>query len=153
MSRVVGLDPGSKRIGVAVSDSERSTAVPVAVVEVIRERPATLRQLATLIREYEATEVVVGLPTSLDGVERAAAVQARTLGRQLAELTGLPVGHHDERLTTVTADRLLAEAGHDSRSRRKVVDQVAAAVMLQSWLDRHRSDLPDPADARPSVSR
>lgn len=153
MSRVLGLDPGSKRIGVAVSDSERSTAVPVAVVEVSGDRPATLRRLATLVHEYEAIEVVIGLPTSLDGVERSAAVQARTLGRQLAELTGVPVGHHDERFTTVTADRLLTEAGHDSRSRRRVVDQVAAAVMLQSWLDRYQSDQAGPADPHPSVSR
>ncbi len=135
MTRVLGLDPGSRRIGVAISDGDRSTAVPATVIAVTADRPLLLRRLAGLASEYEVGAVVIGLPLSMDGVERAAAAAARRLGRELAALVDVPVSFHDERLTTVTAERLLADAGHDARSRRKVVDSVAASVMLQSWLD------------------
>lgn len=140
MSRVLGIDPGSKRVGVAVSDGDRLLATPVTVVAQTRDRAGDLRRLADLVAEYQVAAVVVGLPLSLDGNEHAAASLARRLGDQLAALVKVPVSYHDERFTTVTAQRLLADAGHDTRSGRKVIDQVAAAVMLQSWLDDDRRE-------------
>jgi putative Holliday junction resolvase len=137
--RALGLDPGSRRIGVAVCDADRTVASPIATIVRTKDLPADLRKLAELARDHEVVELVVGLPLSLDGTEQAAATAARELGEALAEALDLPLSYHDERFTTVTADRLLAEAGHDSRSRRKVVDQVAASVMLQSWLDAARA--------------
>ncbi len=153
MSRVLALDPGSRRIGVAVSDGDRTTAVPVGVVEVTADRPRLHRRLAELVAEHEAALVVVGLPLSLDGSEGAAAGRARRLGDELAAAVSVPVVHHDERFTTVTADRLLAEAGHDARARRKVVDQVAASVLLQSWLDGQRAQPTAGADVEAGAGR
>jgi putative Holliday junction resolvase len=82
---------------------------------------------------------VVGLPLSLDGTRGPAARSAETEARQLASVVGVPVEMYDERFTTVTAERGLREVGLDARQRRKVVDKVAAAVMLQAWLDHRRS--------------
>jgi putative Holliday junction resolvase len=92
-----------------------------------------------LVADQEAEVVVVGLPLSLDGSDGPAARAARTEAKQLASVVKVPVELYDERFTTVTAERSMLEAGLDGRQRRKVVDKVAAAVMLQGWLDRRRA--------------
>lgn len=133
--RVLGLDLGSRRIGVAVSDPGGVLATPVTVVTRRGDRSAEHRVIAGLVAAHEAERVVVGLPLSLDGSDGSAALAARAEAVEVGHAVGVPVELHDERLTTVTADRLLAEQGLDARARRRVVDQVAAAVLLQSWLE------------------
>lgn len=131
--RVLGLDPGTKRIGVAVGVS--GVAGPLTVVQRSRSRDDDLRRIAALVVEEEAELVVIGLPIGLDGREGPAARAARSLAASLARFTDVPIVLHDERLTTVTADRVLLDAGLRAPERRQVVDKVAAAVMLQSYLD------------------
>lgn len=133
--RALGIDLGSKRIGVAVSDRSGTIAGPLTVVVRSGRVADDHRRLAALVAEEEAEVVVVGLPLSLDGSDGAAARAARREADQLATVVDVPVVLHDERLTTVSADRTLREAGLRAPARREVVDKVAAAVMLQSWLD------------------
>ena len=136
--RVVGLDLGKRRVGVAVSDSGGVMAVPSTTVERTGDERRDRARLADVVRELEPERVVVGLPRSLDGSEGPAAVWARAEAEALAELLDVPVELYDERLTTVSAQRSLVAAGVKGRDRRKVVDQVAAAVLLQAWLDGGR---------------
>jgi putative Holliday junction resolvase len=98
--------------------------------------------IAELVRVEEAEVVVVGLPLSLDGSHGKAAKAATTEARQLANVVGVPVKMYDERFTTVTAERGMLEAGLNAQARRKVVDKVAAAVMLQAWLEHRRNTWP-----------
>lgn len=134
--RFLGLDPGERRIGVAVSDVTGTIASPVEYVD---RRSADYEQrIIDLCSEWQINEVVVGLALSLDGTEGPAAAKSREFGTFLAELTGLPVSYHDERFTTVTAEQALLEGGVRRRSRASKRDQVAAAVMLQGFLDKRR---------------
>ena len=137
--RALGIDLGSKRIGVALSTSDGAMATAYEVVERSRDRVRDHRAIADLAADTGAERLVVGLPLSLDGSDGPAATAARAEADELAAATGLPVELWDERLTTVTADRDLAGAGLDARGRRRVVDKVAAAVMLQAWLDHRRT--------------
>ncbi len=136
--RALGLDLGSKRIGVALSTSDGVMATPYDVVARTGDRTGEHRAIATLARDAEVEVLVVGLPLSLDCTDGPAATAARAEAEELAQATGLPVELWDERLTTVSADRDLQQAGLDAKARRRVVDQVAAAVMLQAWLDHRR---------------
>lgn len=135
MTRAIGVDLGARRIGIAVSDPGGVLATPVTVLLRTPDRARLHRQIADLVAEYEAAAVVVGLPLSLDGSNGPAATSARQEAAELAMLLDVPVHLHDERLTTVTAHRLLAASGIDERARRKVIDSAAAAVLLQTWLD------------------
>ncbi len=137
--RALGLDPGSRRVGVAVSDSAGTVATPITTLAPGRGRAALHRHVADLVAEWAAEAVVVGLPLSLDGSRGHAAEDALALADRLRHVVGVPVHTHDERLTTVTAERLLAAQGLNARERRKVVDQVAASVLLQAWLDGRRA--------------
>jgi putative Holliday junction resolvase len=124
MSRVLALDHGEARCGVAISDPTGELVTPLDVVE----RPDTRRGLARvadLVREREAERVVVGLPLTLAGVEGAQAQAARAFAERLSESVDVPVEMHDERLTTRMADRSAGSAAPDS---------VAAAHLLESWL-------------------
>ena len=136
--RALGLDLGSKRIGVALSTSDGSMATPYEVLARSGDRSRDHRAIAALAADCGAEVIVVGLPLSLDGSDGPAAVAARAEADELARTTGLPVELWDERLTTVTAHRDLQALDLDARARRRVVDQVAAAVMLQAWLDHRR---------------
>jgi len=136
--RVVGLDLGSRRIGVAVSDSGGSVATPRTVLERSGDPDVDWAAVADLVHDVEAELVVVGLPLSLDGTMGPAARAAAEEAAALADVLAVPVETYDERLTTVTADRSLMQLRMKAGARRRVVDKVAAAVMLQSWLDRHR---------------
>ena len=136
--RVVGLDLGTRRIGVAVSDSGGVLATPSATIERSGDADADRARIAEVVRELEAKAVIVGLPLSLDGSTGPAAAAALTEAEALRLVLDVPVECHDERLSTVSANRSLAASGVKSRGRRKVVDQVAATVLLQSWLDSRR---------------
>lgn len=133
--RALGVDPGTKRIGIAVSDLSGTIASPLLVLQRSKSKRHDLDELARIARDEEAEVIVVGLPLSMDGSEGKAAKAAIAEARRLATLVDVPVEMHDERLTTVTADRSMLEAGLNAIERRKVVDKVAAAIMLQSWLD------------------
>lgn len=136
--RALGIDLGSKRIGVALSDSAGSVATPYEVVQRSGDRGRDHRRIGELAAEAGARCLVVGLPRSLDGSDGPAAVAARAEADELAAATGLPVELWDERLTTVTADRDLRALDMKAPARRRVVDKVAAAVLLQAWLDHRR---------------
>ena len=135
--RVVALDLGSRRIGIAVSDAGRTMALPRPLVE-RRDPERDRRAVLALIDEVGAGTVVVGLPRSLDGslgpAARAALGEVEAL-RTALEGTGVVVDTVDERFTTVTAATRLAEAGKRGQQARRSVDSAAAAVLLQAWLD------------------
>ncbi|HEY8093719.1 MAG TPA: Holliday junction resolvase RuvX [Acidimicrobiales bacterium] len=135
---MLALDLGSKRIGVAVSDRSGTIATPLTVVARSGDVARDHARIAALVAEEEAVRVVVGLPLSLDGSLGPAAKAARSEAEALAQVVPVPVESFDERLTTVTAERALMEANMRGQDRRQVVDKVAAAVMLQAWLDRSR---------------
>jgi putative Holliday junction resolvase len=134
---VLGLDLGDARIGVAISDSERRMAVPLGTVAT--GAPQDLKAIAKLVAENDVVVVVVGHPISMSGARGLRAQHAEEFASALRSFLELPVELHDERLSTVEADRALRESGADGRRRRQAVDRSAAAVILQAWLDAHRS--------------
>jgi putative Holliday junction resolvase len=138
--RALGIDLGSKRIGVALSDSAGTLATPYEVVQRSGEMARDHRKILELAEEAGVELIVVGLPLSLDGSIGPAARAALDEVEVLGATTDLPVETYDERLTTVTADRSLMEQGMKADARRRVVDKVAAAVMLQAWLDSRPSN-------------
>jgi len=132
--RVLGLDLGSARIGVALSDPDRRLAVPLGTVHV-GQPPGELIAVAELVREHEITTVVLGWPRSLSGGSGPSAQHAEAFAQALRTILKVPVELQDERLSTVEAERLLRDAGVKGRDRRSVVDRTAATVILQAWLD------------------
>ena len=136
---VLGLDLGDARIGVAISDPDRRLAVPVGTVHV-GQPPGELKGVAALAQERGATLIVIGLPLSLRGERGERAAHAESFAEALRGVVDVPIELHDERLSTVEAERALAAAGTRGRERRRVVDASAAAVILQAWLDGHRSN-------------
>ena len=136
--RFLGLDIGNRRIGVAVSDELGLTAQPVLTLERRRNRRDDLRSLARLARRYGVAGIVVGDPIQLDGAEGSQAAKTRAFAAELGEISGLPIHLRDERLTTHQAHHLLYEAGHARQQHRRVVDQVAATLILQGFLDEVR---------------
>ena len=134
--RVLGLDLGTRRIGVSVSDPSGTLASPYQVLARSGVAAADHAAIANIVDEVGAELIVVGLPLSLSGAEGPAAQSARAEANALASAVKVPIELHDERLTTVVADRSMQRAGRGGRARRKVVDQAAATVLLQSWLDR-----------------
>lgn len=137
--RALGVDLGSKRIGIAVSDLSGTIGTALTTVHRSKSRRHDHAAITKLVRDEEAEVVVVGLPLSLDGGTGPAAKAATIEAKQLATVVGVPVEMYDERFTTVTAERGMLEAGLNAQQRRKVVDKVAAAVMLQAWLDHRRN--------------
>jgi putative holliday junction resolvase len=131
--RVIGVDLGDSRVGIALSNPDRTLASPL---EVLKRTGNLHRDIAKIVDEWEATVVVVGLPLSLDGSMGPAAKKALKEVTRMGATLRVPIETYDERLTTVTAERLMTDAGLDSRNQRKVVDKIAAAIMLQAWLDR-----------------
>jgi putative Holliday junction resolvase len=134
--RVVGLDLGSRRIGVAVSDSGGSVATPHMVLQRSGDDGADRSAIADLVRGLGAGRLIVGLPLSLDGSRGPAATRAVDEASALEQALGLPVELHDERFSTVEASRAPRSKG--GRKTRRVVDDAAAALILQSWLDLRR---------------
>jgi putative Holliday junction resolvase len=136
--RVLGVDPGSKRIGLALSDEEARIAFPHSVVERGEGGAAhAIARVADVARSEGVTHIVVGLPLRLDGTEGPEAKRARAFADALGRATGLPVELVDERMTTALAERALAATGVRGERKKAVVDQAAAAVLLQGHLD-HR---------------
>jgi putative Holliday junction resolvase len=135
VSRAIGLDIGTRRIGVALSDSGGSVATPHEVVHRSGDRAADHRRIAALVEEAGAAIVVVGLPLSLDGSIGPAAESILDEVDELRVALDVDVVTWDERLSTVEAERSLRAMGVKKGNRRRIVDQVAATVILQSWLD------------------
>lgn len=133
----MAIDPGTRRLGLALSDEGESLATPHATVH-RTSREQAVAETAAAIRDAEAGLLVVGLPLRLDGSEGPEARRARQLGDAIAERAGVDVEYVDERFTTVLAERALGAAGIKGTKRRKVVDQAAAAVILQGFLDGRR---------------
>lgn len=133
---ILGLDPGERRIGIALAVRGvvpgASMALPLTVVDRTGDWPAAL---AALVAEHHVAGIVVGLPISLAGSEGAAAGRAREFAAEVSERLALPVHLVDERLSTVSASRALGEAGTRGKRRKQVVDRSAAAIILQVWLD------------------
>jgi putative Holliday junction resolvase len=132
--RVLGLDLGQARIGVALSDPDRRVAVPLGTIRT--GAPGDLKAITSLVREHGVEVVVVGYPLDLSGRRGEAADHAERFAAVLNEVLAIPVVLEDERLSTVQAERELAAAGVRGRRRRRVVDQSAATVILQSYLDK-----------------
>lgn len=131
MTRALGVDYGTKRIGLALSDEIRLTAQPLDVVG----RGELLEVLKSLVREHDIDTVVVGLPTGLAGHEGESASGARQLASEIEETLGLDVVFVDERFTSRIAENVLVESGVRRRERKEAVDKVAAAIILQTYLD------------------
>lgn len=137
--RAIGLDLGSKRIGVATSDTSGLIATPYTVLQRTGDRARDHRAIAEIVVEFEATVVVVGLPLSLSGESGPAANGVLQEIEQMGSVVGVPIETYDERMTSVTANEMLMERKMKAQARRRVVDKVAAAVMLQAWLDHRRN--------------
>ena len=133
--RVLALDVGEVRIGIAVSDPDRTVALPAGTL-IVRGAPQDLKAVAALVREQEAVEVVVGHPVSLAGNRGAAAHRAEEFAAGLRAVLDVPVHLQDERLSTVEAERALRSAGASSRQARGAVDQAAASLILRAYLER-----------------
>ena len=128
----LGVDVGKARVGVARCDPDGMLAVPV---ESVPRNEASVARITALANEYDAFEVLVGLPVSLSGGDTASTADARAFAGELATATGRPVRLVDERLSTVSAHAALRESGRSQRSSRRIVDQVAAVVLLQQAID------------------
>ncbi|MBB2772202.1 MULTISPECIES: Holliday junction resolvase RuvX [Mycolicibacterium] len=145
--RRIGIDVGSVRIGVATSDPDGVLATPVETVRREKNSDRHVRRLAQLVTELEAVEVVVGLPRTLADRTGPAAHDAIDVAEALARrIAPVPVRMADERLTTVSAQRSLREAGVRAKGQRAMIDQVAAVGILQSWLDQRRAALAAPGE-------
>lgn len=133
-ARVLGVDPGSARIGLSLSDELGCMAHPLRTLQSGKEEE-NARAIAAVAAEKNSPAVVIGLPRNMNGSEGPAAAKSRALAAALEPLTGARVILWDERLTTAAASRQLHEAGRDTRSQRGVIDQAAAVQILQDWLD------------------
>ncbi|HEY4607316.1 MAG TPA: Holliday junction resolvase RuvX [Acidimicrobiia bacterium] len=134
MSRLLGVDYGSKRVGLAVSDALGLIASPLSVVP----RSSAVEDVVALVKELDIVTIVVGLPTALGGGEGVSASEARRLADELATATGVEVVLRDERFTSRMAEGALVETGMKRRKRRETVDKIAATIILQDYLDNNR---------------
>lgn len=147
MSRILGLDVGEKRIGVALSDPTGTFASPLVVLDATGA--GLLKEIGALCRTHGAGLVVIGLPLRLDGAEGPAVVKVRAFAEKLRATLSLPIEFWDERLSTVTAERCLIEGGTRRADRKAVVDKLAAQIVLQHYLDSRPQPPPDAEDAYP----
>ncbi|NRN88832.1 Holliday junction resolvase RuvX [Lactobacillus helveticus] len=141
--RLLGLDIGSKTVGVAVSDELGITAQKLETIKIDETKyNFGMRPLKKLVRQYEVDGFVLGLPKNMDGTSGASVARSKAYGKRLEEKFGLPVHYSDERLTTIESRRVLVEdAGiHDRKKRKQVIDQMAAVLILQNYLDLYRKD-------------
>ena len=151
--RIMGLDYGEKTVGVAVSDPLLLTARALETIGRSSENKlrATLRRIEELIAEYEVSEIVLGLPVMMSGEKGERAFLAEDFGEMLKKRTGLPVHLMDERLTSVEADEILYESGVPREERKKVIDRIAAGLILQDYLNqlkeyKQKADVIDPQE-------
>jgi putative holliday junction resolvase len=137
--KILGLDLGSKMIGVAISDDLLLTAqVLTSVHRTVLEKD--LAAILSLVREYQVQEIVVGLPVNMDGTKGGAAQMTESFITHLSQATSVPITPWDERLSTVAAEKILLEGDLSRRKRRKVIDRLAAAYILQGYLDSRPKD-------------
>ncbi|MEJ2716692.1 MAG: Holliday junction resolvase RuvX [Deltaproteobacteria bacterium] len=134
MTRILGLDIGSKRIGVAVSDELGFTAQGVETI-IRKNLDADLDRIEELVRNYKVEEIVVGIPYNMNGSEGPQVRTVRAMIQDIVKRIGLTVREWDERLSTVAAERTLLEADVSRAKRRKVIDKLAAVIILQGYLD------------------
>ena len=136
--RVMGLDVGSKTVGVAISDPLGFTAQGVEIIKINEEaKEFGFDRLGELVKEYQVDKFVVGLPKNMNNTEGPRVEASKAYGDKIKEIFNLPVDYQDERLTTVQAERILVEQADVSRDKRKkVIDKLAAQLILQNYLDR-----------------
>ncbi|WP_455459779.1 Holliday junction resolvase RuvX [Streptococcus salivarius] len=136
--RVMGLDVGSKTVGVAISDPLGFTAQGVEIIKIDEEAEEFgFARLGELVKEYKVEKFVVGLPKNMNNTEGPRVEASKAYGDKIKEIFGIPVDYQDERLTTVQAERMLVEQADISRGKRKkVIDKLAAQLILQNYLDR-----------------
>lgn len=139
MARFLGLDIGSRRIGVALSDPTGLIASPLKTIHVARKPEEAIGELIALAEEEEVEGYVVGLPLHMSGKQGAMAQKIRAFAKELTEKSQKPVLLWDERLSSAAAERALLSAGMRRAARREVRDAVAAALILQGWLDARRT--------------
>jgi putative holliday junction resolvase len=132
--RILAIDPGTVRLGLALSDPSGTIAQPLSVL-VRRSEAEDLKALAELVERHAVELIVIGLPRLMNGRLDAAAQQAQAFGAQVARATGRPVAYWDERLTSVAAERYLIDQGKRRSKRRQEVDRMAATLLLQGYLD------------------
>ena len=144
IGRVLGLDVGSRRIGIAVSDPLGITAQGLETLQ-RRNKRADFEYLGRVIREYEVKEIVVGLPLRMSGAEGTQADKMQIFAEELRKRFRLPVHLYDERLTSAEANRLLRETELSIEKRGKAVDRMAAVLILQGWMANRASSIRDPA--------
>ncbi len=133
--RILGLDIGSKRIGVAVSDELGLTAQGVETL-ICKDQERDVGTIVNLAEKYGVEEIVVGIPYNMDGTEGPQVEKVRSIAQRIKQKVRVPVREWDERLSTVAAERVLLEADMSRRKRRKAIDKVAAVIILQGYLDR-----------------
>ncbi|MCE2056935.1 Holliday junction resolvase RuvX [Streptococcus thermophilus] len=136
--RVMGLDVGSKTVGIAISDPLGFTAQGVEIIKINEEaKEFGFDRLGELVKEYQVDKFVVGLPKNMNNTEGPRVEASKAYGDKIKEIFNLPVDYQDERLTTVQAERMLVEQADVSRDKRKkVIDKLAAQLILQNYLDR-----------------
>jgi putative Holliday junction resolvase len=151
----MGLDFGSKTVGVAISDPLLLTAQGIEIVRRKEENKLrqTLARIEALIVEYGVTEIVLGLPKHMNDTEGDRAQLARQFGEKLSRRTALPVVYWDERLTTVSADKAMMEAGIRREERKEHVDRIAAVLILQGYLDYRKNTQSDAKGTVPSAEK
>lgn len=135
--RILALDFGSKTVGVAITDPLLITAQELETI--VREKPsalrATLRRIVEVVEQYDVGQIVLGLPLNMNDEEGERVEATKDFAEQLRKRISVPIDFIDERLTTIEADEILAEQGVPKSERKKVIDQVAAAIMLREYLD------------------
>lgn len=135
----MGLDVGSKTVGVALSDELGWTAQGLETIRINEEENVFgFEQLGKIIKEYEVNKIIIGLPKNMNGTIGPRGEASQFFGKKLEELYGLPVILWDERLTTMAAERILLEADVSRKKRKKVIDKMAAAIILQGYLDSQK---------------
>ena len=136
--RIMGLDVGSKTVGVAISDPLGFTAQGVEIIKIDEEAGEFgFERLGELVKQYKVDKFVVGLPKNMNNTEGPRVEASKVYGDKINELFNIPVDYQDERLTTVQAERMLVEQADVSRGKRKkVIDKLAAQLILQNYLDR-----------------
>ena len=135
--RVLAMDYGERRIGVAVSDPMRIIAQPLeTIVRSVKQSGAHLERIASLVDEYEVKQIVIGLPLHMEGRHGPEADAAKAFGARVSERTGVPVEYLDERWTSLEAKKVLKASGARRKARKGSVDRVAAAIILRVYLER-----------------
>lgn len=137
-ARILGLDVGTKTVGVSVSDLLGMTAQPVETIKIDSEAGNLgFVRLEALIKEYKPSKIVLGLPKHMNGDEGIRAEASRDYGNKITEEFGIEVDYQDERLTTAQAEKVLIDGGVRRKDRKKSIDKLAAVLILQSYLDAH----------------